>query len=601
MSQHETSLLKRRALLKGLGTAAGIASTLAMPGASQAASQAAGEPPGWDREADIVCVGSGAAALSAAVTALSLGNQVVVVEKSPVFGGTTGKSGGVMWIPNHHLLRAQGIQDSKADCLRYMARYASPETYNANAPLLGLDPADYRRLEAFYDHGSAMLEHLRKIGVLDFETFTIGTPARPPSDYGAHLPENKVPRGRALVPTAPSGSSGSGSVASQQGTGRSLVTQLEGWLGKRGAELLTDHRVLRVVQAQGRVVGVEAHDGEKTVRIRARKAVIFGSGGYAHNTALVHEHQKALHGSCALLSSTGDFISIAQAAGARMGDLGTAWRTQVVLEEALVNRAVGLGVFFAPGDSMIIVNKYGRRVVNEKSDYNDRTAVHFQFDPVRIDYPNQALFMVFDRRTLGAYAGAFPLPPAGQSAHYVIEAADLTQLGARLQARLAGMAHKIGDIRLAAEFAATLRLSIQRFNSQARMGRDDDFHRGLRDYDRDWQQFFSPVAQGSPWPANRLPNATLHPLQEAGPYYAIILGAGALDTSAGPQINEHAQVLDAGGKPMPGLYGAGNCIASPTREAYLGAGGTIGPAMTFGFIAAQHAHRQGTAAAAPSA
>ena len=418
MSRNETTLLKRRALLKGIGASAGIASGLTAPGVSQAA----GEQPGWDHEADIVCVGSGAAGLSAAVTALSLGNQVVVVEKSPVFGGTTGKSGGVMWIPNHHLLRAQGIQDSKADCLRYMARYASPQTYNATAPLFGLDPADHRRLEAFYDNGSAMLEHLRKIGAMDFESFTIGTPARAPSDYGAHLPENKVPRGRALVPTAPGGNSGSGSPASQQGTGRSLVTQLEGWLAQRGARLLADHQVLRVIQAQGRAAGVEARDGEKPVRIRARKAVIFGSGGFAHNTALVHEHQKALHGSCALLSSTGDFIAIAQAAGARMGDLGTAWRTQVVLEEALANRALGLGVFFAPGDSMIIVNKYGRRVVNEKSDYNDRTAVHFQFDPVRIDYPNQALFMVFDRRTLGAYAGAFPLPPAGQGAPYVIEA-----------------------------------------------------------------------------------------------------------------------------------------------------------------------------------
>lgn len=596
MTQHERPLVSRRALLKAASVTTGLAAAL---GASAAARPVRGTPP-WDREADIVCVGSGAAAMAAAVTAVGLGNQVLVLEKSPVLGGTTAKSGGVLWIPNHPLLQRKGVQDARVDCLRYMARYVAPQTYSAAAPMLGLDAAQYRLLEAFYDNGSAMLERMRTLGALQFEEFQIGQPGMAPPDYGAHLAENKVPRGRALVPTVPRDGAGNGTSSAQQATGRSLITQLESWLSAKGAQLLTDQRVVRVIQEQGRVIGVEARDGDKTMCVHARKAVIFGSGGYAHNTALVRHHQIALYGACAQSGSTGDLIAIGGAAGARMGDLGSAWRSQVVLEEALDNRAVGLGVFVPPGDSMILVNKYGRRVVNEKSDYNDRTPVHFQFDPVRLEYPNQVLLMVFDRRTLDAFAGAFPLPQAGQRAPYVIEGADLEQLAAKVQSRLAGLAHKIGDIRLAPDFAATLRQTVQRFEGFARAGRDEDFSRGLRDYDRDWQAFFSPLRAGTSWPANRLPNVTMHPLQDTGPYYAIVLGAGALDTSGGPEINERAQLLDADGEPIPGLYGAGNCIGSPTRDAYFGAGGTIGSAMTFAFIAANHASRQSPASGSPA-
>jgi hypothetical protein len=317
--------------------------------------------------------------------------------------------------------------------------------------------------------------------------------------------------------------------------------------------------------------------------------VIFGTGGFAHNTDLIRIHQRFLYGACAKPTSTGDFIAIAADAGAKMGDLQTAWRSQVVLEEALTNRVLPLGVVYLPGDSMILVNKYGDRVVNEKRDYNDRTRAHFVYDPVREEYPHQFLFMIFDERSLDAFAGSVPFPEDRRSVHYIVEGANLGELTGKIQERLTQLSSKIGRVELAPTFSARLASTTARYNEYAKEGKDPDFLRGAQAYDQVWHRFFSPRRKDSKFSENNLPNVTMYPLAGSGPYYAIILAAGALDTNGGPMINEHAQVLAADGAAIPGLYGAGNCIASPSREAYFGAGGTIGLAMTFAYIAANHA------------
>lgn len=571
------SAVRRRDVLRGAGAAALVG---AIAGTDARAATIA-TPARWDRTADIVCVGSGAAALTAAVTAQHAGADVVVLEKGPILGGTTAKSGAVFWIPNNFALRAQGIDDNKADCLKFLCRYAYPERYAGSGPTLGLDPAAYQLLEAFYDNAAPMTDHMRAIGALDIGQWKMWALDRTAPDYLSHVPENKVPEGRPLGPRRKDGSIG-------QGT--DLIAQYEAWLTTRAVPLLTDHRVTRILTDQGRVIGVEAESEGKTLRIRARKAVIFGTGGYAHNTDLIRLHQQGfIYGACAQSLSTGDFIALGGAIGARLGNLENAWRTQVVLEDALQKRTVGLGAFFLPGDSMLVVNKYGRRVVNEKRNYNDRTRVHYDFDPSNGEYANQLLFMIYDQRAAEVCAGNFPLPKDPAEGRHILRAETMDGLIAALDARLAELAPRTGGVALAPTFAATFRDTLARFNAHARAGKDPDFGRGLHDYDRVWELMFSAKKTDTRWGVSRMPNNTLHPLQDKGPYYAIILAGGALDTNGGPVINEKAQVLDSAGAPIPGLYGAGNCIASPARAAYFGAGATIGLAMTYGYIAARTA------------
>lgn len=565
------SRLSRRSLLAGAGLAAAAAT---IPAEAHAAPARA-----WDQMADIVCVGSGAAACSAAVTAAAAGAKVIVIEKMPFLGGTTGKSGGVVWICNHFGLRAQGIRDEKADAMAYMCRFSFPQVYDPTSPTLGLTEADYRLIEAFYDHGHEAIDHLQAVDAARFKQFRLWGVDEPAPDYADHLPENKVPTGRALEPATGAGGQGGGS----------LAMQLTDWLERHKVPILTETRVTRLVMDGGRAVGVEAEANGKTIRIGARKAVIFGTGGYAHNLDLVGLHQTALYGSCAMPGSTGDFISIAGAAGAAMGTLDGAWRTQVLFEEALENRELGVCAFFLPGDSMLLLNKYGRRVVNEKRCYNDRTRVHFAYDPVRDEYPNQLLFMLFDQRSLDRFGGAYPMPASGTDSPYLVNGDSWDALFDRLDAKLSALGARSGGVRLAPGFAAAAKESLGRYDAYAKAGRDADFDRGAQLYDVQWHKLFSAAREGSPHGANPYPNITMHPFADEGPYYAFILAAGALDTNGGPRINHHAQVLSANGEPIPGLYGAGNCIAAPTRNAYYGAGGTIGPALTFGYIGANHA------------
>jgi hypothetical protein len=169
----------------------------------------------------------------------------------------------------------------------------------------------------------------------------------------------------------------------------------------------------------------------------------------------------------------------------------------------------------------------------------------------------------------------FPVPPPSERYDFVITAPTYEALADELAQRLEKLAPWTGGFQLDASFAAGLATTVERFDAMADDGRDLDFRRGETPIEEVWAG--TPRAGAA--------TAALHRFAPEGPYHCVILGAGALDTKGGPVIDESARVLAPSGEPIVGLYGAGNCIASPAGQAYWGAGGTIGLALTYGFIA----------------
>jgi hypothetical protein len=274
--------------------------------------------------------------------------------------------------------------------------------------------------------------------------------------------------------------------------------------------------------------------------------------------------------------------------GAKLGNMAGAFRAQIVLEQALADPKGVHNVFFVPGDSVLMVNRYGRRIMDEKRNYHDRTMAHFVWDPQRAEWTNMLVLLIFDQRTASLWQGYPPLPAPGKSLPHLIVGNTWDELTDGISSRLQSLAAHTGGFNIAPEFRENLKQTVARFNGFAASGRDEDFNRGDFNYDREWTTF-PPTAPGAEWPPAGSPNYTMYPLSDQGPYYAAILAAGTLDTNGGPVITPRSQVISVDEKPITGLYGAGNCIASPTANAYWGGGSTLGPAMTFGYIAGLNA------------
>lgn len=528
---------------------------------------------------DVVVVGSGAAAHLAALTAGENGLKVIMVEKAELEGGTTARSGGGFWIPNNRFQKEAGIKDSQELALPYMARYSFPHIYDPDDPHFGLPEHEYSLISTYYETASKVAGFLEQTGKLKLMV-DVNWTGEPNVDYMDSYPENQEVRGRTLFTLDAEGN---------QGMGFELIRQLGEWRERLNIPLLLSHRVVEIIQnSDGEAVGVVAQkeDGEK-VKIMAKKAVIFGSGGFTHNPELMLRFQRGpFMGGCAAPTNTGDFVLLGESVGAQLGNMHNAFRGQVTFEEAIRDPDGIHNVWWLVADSIIMVNKFGLRVMNEKRSYPDRSLVHFVWDPVRGEWTNMLLFAVYDQRAADHWQGFPPIPAKDEKAGYVISGETLEELSENINNRLVELSNKTGGFKLDLDFKENLKETVERFNGFAKTGADEDFHRGEYSYDREWATF-PPLVPGIEWPPEGTKNYTMYPLE--GPYYAIIVAAGTLDTNGGPLINKNAQVLDTKNKPIPGLYGAGNCIASASAGAYWGGGTTIGNALTFGYLAGLNA------------
>ena len=529
----------------------------------------------FDAEVDIVTIGSGVAGLATALFSAWHGNRVLVLEKASQLGGTTRKAAFWYWVPNNAAMRAAGTKDPRKDCIAYMARLSRPEIYNPEAPRFGVPAWEYSQYEAIYDNASTATELLSKKSALEYRHCDFVP------DYWAELPEDKAPKGRVLLPKDARETMSDG--------GEIAIRTMSAAAKRDGVDIRTGHRVQRLIKnAAGEVIGVEADTAKGKKRFFARKAVVFCTGGFTHDVELRKNYLAApVYGGCAARSNEGDFIYIAGAIGAQLRNMNYAWMCPIVFEKAMARDPELIGTFSPSGDSMIYVNKEGRRVANEKLAYNEMAQVFFQWDGARSEYPNLLLIAIWDQRSQDHSAsdeyGRFIVPPGVDDAH-VIKGATLAALSKAIGERLQRYKAVTGGLVLAPDFEKTLAATIQRFNGFASGGRDFDFKRGERQVEL--------LFNGSVAPSPSAPNPTMFPISEQGPYYAALLTGGNLDTKGGPKTNVSGQVVDDQDEPISGLYGVGNCVASASARAYWAGGATIGPILAFSYLAAAAANKE---------
>ena len=550
---------------------------------------------------DVIVVGSGASGLTAALTAAHHGAKVVILERGHLWGGTSATSGGTIWIPNNHLIAPAGGEDTPADAFRYIRALAGEDasaervqTFVDSGPrmvrfLADASDVQFESLESYCDYhpelpggrpGYRSIQALPvKCDVLgrDFETM------QPP-----HLATTAFGRinwtakeARPLITQAKGAKSIFLKIAAKYYLdigqrlkttrdrritgGGALVARLKWSLNRKKVPVRLSTALVDYVLENGRVTGVEVESGGYRQVLRATRGVIVASGGFERNAAMRAQYlpqPTSTDWAGGNPFNTGEPIAAAMRLGARMHLLDAAWWAPSY-KLADEDRARPMFVERSlPGS--IMVDQSGRRFCNEAASYHVTGGIMAERAATQGTAPT---WFVFDARYRGKYAlgPLFPGPPSFDrgikpTMRSLLRRADTIE----------ELATAIGVD------PATLSATVAKFNADAVTGKDTEFARGDSAYDR----YYGDDAVK--------PNPCMAPLA-TGPFYAVPIVPGDIGTKGGMLTDVHARVLHEDGSVIDGLYAAGNCSASPMGRSYPAAGATLGPGMTFAWLAARHA------------
>lgn len=533
----------------------------------------------WDLETDVVVLGSGGAALTTAILAHDQGAEVVILEKSDQIGGTTAFSGGIPWIPNNRYMKELGLEDSHEEAKTYITKLTH-----------GKEP-DPELIDVYIENGPKMIDYLYEHTPVKFAV------PKGYGDYYADLPGGKK-EGRSLDPlpfplndlgewsekirrnpifppltleeggAADPGDIDFTIVAERMENnittmGRALAGSLFKAVLDRGIETLTCTPGKELVMNdEGAVIGVRAENEDgPDYFIGARKGVMIASGGFEWNKELVRSFLKgAITHPQSPAYNEGDGLIMAMEAGAALANMSEAWWSPAFVDptieyEGKVYNQIDTQARTAANS--IIVNKHGKRFVNEGATYMDLPKSFYTYDQNSQSLPNESnVWLIFDQQ-LKDRAIIVTMAPGESAPDWVPQAESIRELAEKIDVD-----------------ADQLEATVERFNKHAVNHEDPDFNRGSLHFENFANRF-----QGR--------EAMIGPI-EKGPFYALPVYAGALGTNGGPRINEHGQVISLRGEVIQGLYAAGNAAMGILGGAYPGAGGTIGPAMTFGYLAGMH-------------
>jgi succinate dehydrogenase/fumarate reductase flavoprotein subunit len=559
-------------------------------------------------ECDALVVGSGAAGMSAAITAAYSGLSVLIVEKEPRFGGTTARSGGWLWIPGTSLARAWGIEESPDQARNYL-RHEAGNSFDA------------ARVDAFLAAGPEAVDFFTSKTALRFDmplTFPDYHAEAPggaqggrsmvtrPFDgrelgeqlkyLGAPLPELTVfgmmlGSGKEIIHFLRATKSLTSAVyvakrlsrhvmdVTRYGRGMTLTNgnALAGRLAKSASDLKIplwlSSPVRELIVEDGAVRGAIIEREGRRMRVMAKRGVVLACGGFPHDVArrrkmFPHAPTGNEHWSPGPPGNTGDGLRLAETAGGRVEDTlpnAAAWVPVSLPTRKDGSKGVMPHFIDRAKPGVIAVMRSGARFANEGNSYHD--FVQAMTKSVKLG-EEIAAYLVCDHRALRKY-GLGCVPPFPMPTGHFIRSGYLKR-----GATLADLATQTGID------PQGLEATVAEFNKTAADGRDPAFGKGSRAYNR---------YQGD---ALHGPNPCVAPIQN-GPFYAIKLVIGDLGTYAGIRTDEHARVLGAEERPIIGLYAAGNDMASIMGGNYPGAGITLGPALTFGYIAGRHLAEHG--------